>query len=241
MNRVKKITLTAIMTAICIVLNELVTIDIPPTSTPLMRLSLGIIPIFLTAYYAGIFYAALEGVLADILGFFIFSLGKFSFFPGFTFNALLSGLIIGFFVLIRKWMSTKKGLITLIITDTFFAIVSCAVFSYMYIFKGVIEGSSIPLLIVLVGLSLLINMIIIAYAIVTREKEDSNAIIIAFIVYQYVVSLCLTPLWNNMLAGTMYFYQWVIRMVTVPLQIMIYVLISKLLIIPLNKILIRKK
>ena len=64
MNRVKKITLTAIMTAICIVLNELVTIDIPPTSTPLMRLSLGIIPIFLTAYYAGIFYAALEGVLA---------------------------------------------------------------------------------------------------------------------------------------------------------------------------------
>ena len=63
--KVKKLVLTAVMTALSVVLNELLVISIPPTASPLMRLSLGVIPIFVIAYYCGIFYAIVAGTLTD--------------------------------------------------------------------------------------------------------------------------------------------------------------------------------
>lgn len=236
--KIKKIVLTAIMTAICVVLNEFVTIDIPPTATPMIRLSIGIIPIFITAYYCGIFYATVEATLADILGFFLVGASKgYAFNPGYTLNAFLSGIIIGFFILIRKFMNTKKGLFVLILTDIFFTVTSCLLFTYMYFHNDLLIGDHpIGALVTIISFSAVINLGIIIYAIFARENEDSNAIIIAFIVYQYIVSLCMTPLWVSMLTHIDYFHYWIMRMVTVPIQIVIYVLISKLIVYPLNKI-----
>ena len=236
--KIKKLVLTAIMTAVCVVLNELVTINIPPTATPMIRLSIGIIPIFITAYYCGIFYATIEATLADILGFFIFGVANgYAFHPGYTLNAFLSGLIIGFFILIRKFMNTKKGLALLIITDIACTLVTSLLFTYMYFHNNLQIGDRpIGALITIISFSVVINFGIIIYAIFARENEDSNAIIMAFIVYQYIVSMSLTPLWVSMATGVDYFHYWIMRMVTVPIQILIYVLLSNLIVYPLNKI-----
>ena len=236
--KIKKLVLTAIMTAICVVLNELVTIDIPPTATPMIRLSIGIIPVFIMAYYCGIFYAVVGATLADILGFFIFSVAKgYAFHPGYTLNAFLSGLIIGFFILIRKFMNTKKGLALLIATDALFVLITSSLFTFMYFHNDLLIGDKpIGALITILSFSIIINIGIVIYAIFSRENEDSNAIIMSFIVYQYIVSMSLTPLWVSMMTGVNYFYYWIMRMVTVPIQIMIYVLLSKLIVYPLNKI-----
>ena len=245
--KLKKIVLTAIMTAVYVVLNELVTIDIPPTSSPLMRISLGIIPMFVTAYYCGIVYSMIEGVIGDILGFVLVGAGKgYTFFPGYTLNAFLSGLIIGFFILIRKFMNTKKGLILLIITDIIFTVSSCLIFSIM-VNTGAFKDLNFEVIknhpniyLYIIGFSILINVGIIVYAIITRGNKDSNAIVMSYIVYLYVVSLFLTPLWNNLLyhGGNFYyyFYYWITRLITVPAEIIIYTLVSKLIIYPINKI-----
>lgn len=243
--KVKKLVLTAVMTALSVVLNELLVISIPPTASPLMRLSLGVIPIFVIAYYCGIFYAIVAGTLTDILGFFVFGMAKgYAFNLGYTLNAFLSGAIIGFFILIRKFMSTRKGLLTLIITDVALTVISCGLYFYMAMTQDIIKNtdSKLAIAITVTSISIIVNIIVIVYAIVARENKDSNAIIMAFIVYQYVVSLCLTPLWLTIMYHTNYFVYWTVRMVTVPLQIMIYALISKVVVYATDKFtLLRKK
>ncbi|MCR5741879.1 MAG: ECF transporter S component [Gammaproteobacteria bacterium] len=238
MNKIRKITLTAIMTALCVVFNELITIDIPPTTSPMMRLSLGIIPIFIVAYYCGIIYSTISAVLADILGFFLVGMQKgYAFNPGYTLNALLSGLIIGFFILIRKFMATKKGLSLFIITDIVLTVSSVSLFSYMFMTHDLKDvDNKLFVLLLIVGISVVVNIVIILYGIFTKDSKDSTAIIMSFLVYLYVVSLCLTPLWVSLLTKINYFYYWIMRLVTVPLQVMIYSIIAKLLIIPINKI-----
>ena len=65
--------------------------------TPILRVTFGFFPLILSGIILGPVYAAIGAVYSDLIGFIIFQTGA-TFFPGYTFTALLSGLVYGFFL-----------------------------------------------------------------------------------------------------------------------------------------------
>ena len=85
------LTLTAEMIGLEIVFERM----LKAVDLPLMRISLGFLPIAVLAVYLGPLYASFAWAAADVIGFFIFPSG-FPYFPGFTASAFISGMIFGF-------------------------------------------------------------------------------------------------------------------------------------------------
>lgn len=243
--KVKKIVLTAVLTALSIVLNEVLVISIPPTSTPIIQFSLGIIPLFFIAYYCGIFYAASSAVIADILGFFLFS--KYIFNPGFTLNALLAGLILGFLMFKRNSLNSKKGTIIVLVISGLLSLISVSIFLIYFILGSSFLGNSftvsgntftlsLGLIITVAALNILITVGLILYTALSSKEKDSNAIILSFVIYTYTVALVLTPLWVTSYSSIPYFVFWIIRLVIVPFEAIVYSVTSKLILYPLRKV-----
>jgi ECF transporter S component (folate family) len=91
MPEVKKLVLAGLLLAAIIVLVRFVSIQ-----TPILRISLGFIPFILAGWLLGPVWGAVIGVASDLLGMLLFPTSGF--FPGFTLNALLEGLIYGLFL-----------------------------------------------------------------------------------------------------------------------------------------------
>lgn len=237
--KVRKLTLTAILTALAFVLNEFLVIPIPPTSSPLISLSLGVVPIFFIAYYCGIIYAIIGAVSADVLGFFLVGAAKgYAFNLGFTFNALLSGAIIGIVLLFKKKLEGEKGAISILISESILTVITIPLFIYFFLKTDLGAGHGGNALLFTVSvISVLLNFSVVIYAFFTKDNPDSNAIILSFLLYLYVVSLFLTPLWVISYAkGISYFYLWITRLITVPIEIVIYSLVTKLILYALKKV-----
>lgn len=90
-SKTKKLAVTGLFVAMNLVLNQ-VTIPIGTT----MEIGFSFLPIALIGYLFGPLTAGLSGVIADILGFMLRPAGFF--FPGFTLNAFISGILYGLFL-----------------------------------------------------------------------------------------------------------------------------------------------
>lgn len=86
----KPLVATGIFTALVIIFTHIFALE-----TPFIRISFGFLPIALFAAMYGPIRAAIMAASADIIGCMIFSPGLF--FPGFTFSAILSSIIYGYF------------------------------------------------------------------------------------------------------------------------------------------------
>lgn len=238
--KVRKLALSAVLTALSIVLNEFVSIPIPPTSSPLLTLTVGMIPIMFIAYYCGIFYSSICAVVADLLGFFLIGASKgYAFNPGFTINALFGGLVFGLIMRYRDKLDGKKGTMIIVILEVAITAITIPLFSYGFVKTDL--GSLYEnkyYLFIIDGFAILLNLAIILYSILSRKIQSSNAIIISFIIYQYVVSLLLTPTWLIIMAGSSglrIFYFWITRLISAPLTIIISCFLTKLVLIPVRK------
>lgn len=99
MNKLRKTILAALLLAAEIVLNRFLSIR-----TPIVTIGFSFIPMILTAMLLGPVYCVVNSVLADLIGALLFPSGAF--FPGYTFTALMMGLIHG--LLLNK--SYKKSI-----------------------------------------------------------------------------------------------------------------------------------
>lgn len=112
MPKVKKVVLAGLLLAILIVFQRFISVE-----TQILRLSFAYVPVIITATLLGPVWGGLIGVLADILGMML--MPKASFFAGFTLNALLTGLVYGFFLYkapSKGPMSSKSYLVRLVIS-----------------------------------------------------------------------------------------------------------------------------
>jgi ECF transporter S component (folate family) len=91
MLKVKQLVLAGLLLAAIIVLVRFVSIQ-----TPILRVSFGFIPFILAGWLLGPVWGAVIGTVSDLLGMLLFPTGGF--FPGFTLNALLEGLVYGLFL-----------------------------------------------------------------------------------------------------------------------------------------------
>jgi ECF transporter S component (folate family) len=94
MLKVKQLVLAGLLLAAIIVLVRFFSIQ-----TPILRISFGFIPFVLAGWLLGPVWGAVIGVASDLLGMLLFPTS--SFFPGFTLNALLEGLVYGLFLFER--------------------------------------------------------------------------------------------------------------------------------------------
>jgi ECF transporter S component (folate family) len=110
MPKVKKVVLAGLLLAILIVFERFISVQV----TVFLRLNFAYVPLILAGTLLGPVWGAVIGAVGDVLGFLIFPSGGGAFFPGFTFNALLTGLVYGFFLYNRR--DNKSYLIRLIIS-----------------------------------------------------------------------------------------------------------------------------
>lgn len=105
----KQLTITAGLVAINLVLNQFTL-----AFGPLLEVGFAFLPIAVLAYLFGPLNAGLAYVVADTLGFILRPAGFF--FPGFTLNALLAGVIYGLFFY-KKEVTLKRVAIAVLATS----------------------------------------------------------------------------------------------------------------------------
>ena len=233
--KLKKLVLTAILSSMSIVLNEFVSVRIPPSNT-IFTLSLGIIPILFIAYYAGILYSTVAAVIIDVLGWLIGGTSS-PFNLGFTFNAFLSGLILGLTIMFKDKLKGKPGRILIIITELIYTLVTIPIFLIFFNKFGLsarynFNNASI----IIVSIAAIANILLVFYSLVMDKNDESNAVTLGFQIYQIIVSLLLTPLWVHILYGSNYIALWAMRLISVPILTIVYALISELILKTLTKI-----
>jgi ECF transporter S component (folate family) len=108
MPKVKKVVLAGLLLAILIVFQRFISVPL----TQFLRVNLAYVPLILIGTFLGPVWGALIGVAGDLLGMILFPTA--SFFPGFTLNALLIGIIYGSLLYNRP--NNKSYLIRLIIS-----------------------------------------------------------------------------------------------------------------------------
>ena len=88
MTKLRKVILAGILLAASIVLNRFLSIK-----TPIVQISFTFIPLILSAMLLGPGWSIFVSGMADLLGALLFPFGAF--FPGYTFTAIVTGLIYG--------------------------------------------------------------------------------------------------------------------------------------------------
>lgn len=89
----KVLVLMGLFVALSIVFTRIFQLNISPFN----RATLQFIPTIFSSMVLGPWLSGIIGAVSDVVGYFLFPTGG-AFFPGFTFSALLSGLIYGFFL-----------------------------------------------------------------------------------------------------------------------------------------------
>ena len=84
----------AVLAAISIILTRVLSIMVPLGGMPALRLGFGSMPIMISGMLFGPIIGALTGIVADLVGVALNSMGG-SFFPGFTLSAATTGVISG--------------------------------------------------------------------------------------------------------------------------------------------------
>jgi len=96
----KKITLKEMAIIALLVAMEVILTRFLSIQTPVVRIGFGFLPIVIIAILYGPIYAGVAAAMADFLGAILFPIGAY--FPGFTFTALLIGVVYGIFLYNRK-------------------------------------------------------------------------------------------------------------------------------------------
>jgi len=110
----------AVLAAISLILTRVLSIMLPLGGMPALRLGFGSIPIMISGMLFGPIIGALTGVVADLIGVAVNSMGG-TYFPGFTLSAATTGFIFGLlFHTIKIHKSKWNFNIANIITTMFF-------------------------------------------------------------------------------------------------------------------------
>lgn len=103
MSKIKKTILCSMFLAMFIILNRFLSIK-----TPLLIISLQYIPIMMSAILLGPKYSMIVGALGDFIGAIIFPFGAY--FPGFTFDCAIFGVVYGIFLYNKNQEKNYKKL-----------------------------------------------------------------------------------------------------------------------------------
>lgn len=147
----KKTILAALLLAMFIILDRLITIN-----TQFLTINLSLIPIMLTGMILGWKYGILVGALGDLIGAIFWPFGAY--FPGFTISVGLSGLVFGLFLYEtpnkeKKYFKIKAiistlivvGIINLLLNSLWLNIMYGKAYTYYIGIRAVTQAVEFPL------------------------------------------------------------------------------------------------
>lgn len=222
-NRLRRITATAMLVAVGVVLAEVLCISYPSAANPTLRFSLGYLPIILAGLLFGPVYGAIAGIVQDLLGFFLFQSGVFHL--GYTLNAMLYGLVPGL-LFAREWKH-EKGFFY--IANYVFSGLFLAGTVWYFFHLQEYNVTSLPLWVkyLIASLALLASLSV-AYMNFRARKRPAEGLprhklLFMLSVLYVLTSLVLTPLWIIQVMPTLHFWALIpIRLAKMPIDVAIY-------------------
>ena len=221
-----------LMIAIGIVLSSVLSISYPPNST-IIRFGIGFLPLIIISITMGPklgFYAAL---IQDLLGYvvyiWIFGFPSGPFFPGFTLNAIIFGVIPYY---IYNFDITNKKIFSFLNFGLLFIFLAAAIWGLVRIewiislvndrlSEGQLFSPIVIYLILIIGLfGIVITLVFVFFK--RKEKEKAQKIIFTVIILQIIVTLLLTPLWVTIVYEIPFLPQLPLRIIKMPFEIFIY-------------------
>ena len=212
-----------LMVAIGVVISQVFSIAMPT-----IKFGLGYLTIILASVFFGPLAGAIVGATQDLLGFFLFVGDHFYF--GFTFNAILYGVLS--YYLIRfarniqsKWLFWLNNAIA-------FSLIPLLIWFAFDV--DLVRASALTIetkyLLIICGIVAALALIIFNFLIRKRDKDATypqTSILFTVMILYMIVSLGLTPLWIYQLYGVPYWGQLPFRLVKMPLEVIAYAAILR--------------
>lgn len=155
MSNVREMLSTKVVTTagVMIALNVILNLFVLPIGN-IIEVSFAFIPILFAGYLLGPVIAGAVGTIGDLLGFIIRPAGFF--FPGFTFNALMSGVIYGLF-LYNKPITLKRVAIATIVERVVISVILTPIWLQMMYGTALFSVPRIIKVIVMLPIEILLS------------------------------------------------------------------------------------
>ncbi len=223
-NRLRRITATAMLVAVGVILAEVLCLSYPSAANPTLRFSLGYLPILLAGLLFGPVYGAIAGIIQDLLGFFLFQSGVFHL--GYTLNAMLYGLVPGL-LFAREWKH-EKGFFY-VANYVFSALFLAGTVWYFFHLTEYNTSAAFALWVkyLIASLAVLASLSV-AFMNYRAWKHPQGGIsrhklLFLLSVLYVLTSLIFTPLWIISVAPTIRFWNLIpIRLAKMPIDVAIY-------------------
>ena len=245
--RLRKTILAAILIAIGIVLSNFVSLTYPPNNA-IIRFGIGYIPLIIISIILGPKIGLYSAIVQDVVGYFsyllIFGYTSGPFFPGFTLNAILFGVVPG---IVHNFILKNKKIFNYINFAMLIVMICLGLFALIdmpniiaSIRPGVEFQPWFLYTLLIVGELGLISIFIFVFK-KRNEDEASHRIIFSVIVLQIIVALVLTPIWVSVLYKMPFWSLLPLRIVKTPIEIFIYSILLIKIIKILNIYMLRAK
>jgi len=228
----KKIIFAGLLIAIGIVLTNILSISYPPNST-IIRFGIGYLPLMLISILLGPKIGFSSALIQDILGYFIYILiygySSGPFYLGFTFSAILYGVLPGIIYNLRIKDFSLFRIINFGFLLLMFGLGVWGFFNIEWIIEIIRTKLSEDMtfepwvIYAMLGVGELGIIGIIAFLFQLRNEDDrAHRIIFTVIILQILVTLILTPIWVMDLYGIPFWGQQPLRIIKTPIEIFIY-------------------
>lgn len=224
-----------LMVSIGIVLSSVVSISYPPNST-IIRFGIGYLPLIILSISLGPELGFKSAIVQDILGYivyiWVYGTPSGPFFPGFTLNSILYGVLPG---LIYNLKLKNKNIFLYVNLVFLLVLLIMGIWGLANIGQIIdlienrlstdmqFDAWVIYMLIILGELGIIA---IIAFLYKNRKHDDSSQRIIFSIMFlEILVTLILTPLWVSILYKIPFLPQLPLRIIKAPIEIFIYSLL----------------
>ncbi len=231
--RLRSIIFAGILVSIGIVLTNVLSITYPPNSA-VIRFGIGYLPLIIISIMLGPKIGAYSAVAQDVLGYFVYWLiygyPSGPFFPGFTLNAVVYGVVPGLIYNLKL----NKDNIFMIINIVFMVIlIGIGIWSLVDIdyIRSIFDAAaeryddsySMVFVYGMIVVGILGALSILAFIFFKRKESDEvHRIIFIVILLQIIVSIILTPLWVSYLYKIAILPQEPIRIFKAPAEVFLY-------------------
>ncbi len=223
-----KLSITALMMALAVILNSFVSTYINIGGVNLVKIGFYSIPVTVVSIVCGPVYGAICGAGADLIAALCFPTGAY--FPGFTFDAMLFGLLPSLFMRLFKGKRIQESAVVLLLTVVAGLVLSA---NLPFVDSAKLEGGVsfdletwLKVLIPFIFVVLMGIYTTVFFFVKPRKKKDTavtgSDILLCYTVRDLGVKIYLAPLWLYLVYDINYSVSFITQtltsLVTIPLM-----------------------
>lgn len=232
--KTRQLIFAGLMVVVGIVLYNVLSFSYPPGSNTIIKIGIGYLPLVLVSITLGPKNGLYAAIAQDLLGFLIFNGNWGLFFPGFTLNAVLYGVLPGLFYHGKSKWSKPFLVINLVMLTALIGMGIWGMFNVNSLVETLASGVAADVqikawviyMIIVLGLLGVAFLIVFVYK-KRHENDQTHRLIFTIIILQFLVAIFLTPLWITILTNgsVPILPQLPLRIVKTPFEIFLYIIL----------------